>query len=89
MKDWKKVLMSSEGKNGTKYKEFIKKYAIFSKVEEQEIKKRYSETIQGGMRFSIFPFTMEPRTEKYEDLVIQIMKKFSNKSFTDEQYNDI
>lgn len=34
MKEWKKVLMSSEGKNGTKYKEFIKKYAIFSKVEE-------------------------------------------------------
>lgn len=60
--------MSSEGRSGKKYKDFIQKYRVFTKAEVEEIKKNYSETksMQGReLRFSIFPFPIEPRTDKY------------------------
>lgn len=38
---------------------------------------------------NIGSFSPERKTEKYEELVVQVMKKFSNKTFTPDEFTNL
>ena len=94
IKEKKKLLMNEDNRESRKYKEFIKKYRIYSREEEKELRTSYNRILERGdadLRLSALSSTSSPekKKENYEDLLVQVMKKFSSKKFSLEEFKGL
>jgi hypothetical protein len=63
--------MSDETRDGKKYKEFVKKYRILSKQEEQDLKNQFEQASlrgQANFIFNSMSFSPDKKAEKPDEL---------------------